>query len=284
MALELTDITIEFRIGMDSRVRALDGASLRLSAGELVLIVGATGSGKTTLMRVAAGLLAPDEGAVTVDGRPLPGPAAALRESRVGLVFQDPETQLFAETVLDDVAFGPRNLRMSDPESRARDALAQVGLAAPELPDRSPFALSGGQARRVAIAGVLAMDPAYLLLDEPTAGLDVCGRSAVLSSLRAAREAGTGVAVVTHDPEELLEQADSVVILAGGRVAHAGSAAALVADPRPLAAAGLVVPGVLRLQVEAIRRGAHLPDLTLDPRRAAEALAAAVAGTRGAAS
>jgi energy-coupling factor transport system ATP-binding protein len=284
VALELTDITVEFATGMDSRVRALDAASLTIERGRLVLVVGATGSGKTTLMRVAAGLLAPDHGTVGVDGRPLPGPAAASPEFRVGLVFQDPETQLFAETVLDDVAFGPRNLKMSDPELRARTALELVGLAFDELAGRSPFSVSGGQARRVAIAGVLAMDPAYLLLDEPTAGLDAVGRQAVVRSLCTARDAGAGVAVVTHDPEELLDQADSVVIVSQGRVTWDGAAGALVADPAPLASAGLAAPDVLRLQLEAVRRGAAMPGLTLDPRLAAEALACAVEASSGSSS
>jgi energy-coupling factor transporter ATP-binding protein EcfA2 len=281
MALELTGITVEFRTGMDSRMRALEAVDLRVDGGRLTLVMGATGSGKTTLMRAAAGLLAPDAGTVTVAGSPLPGPAAVSREFRVGLVFQDPETQLFAETVLDDVAFGPRNLKMSDPDSLARDSLARVGLSPEDFADRSPFALSGGQARRVAIAGVLAMDPAYLLLDEPTAGLDAVGSAAVVRALCAARDAGVGVAVVTHDPEELLDQADSVVILSGGRVAYEGPAAALVADPTPLAAAGLLAPDVLRLQSEAVRRGADMPALTLDTVLAADALAAAVAPSRG---
>ena len=156
--------------------RALGGVSLTVESGELVAVLGATGSGKSTLLRLMTGLLAPTEGRVLVDDEEA---CAALARGRVGLVFQRPEAQLFAETVVDDVAFGPRNLGASLADSRvaARAALRAVGLDPAVFGQRSPFTLSGGEARRVAVAGVLAMRPAYLLLDEPTAGLDAHGIS-----------------------------------------------------------------------------------------------------------
>jgi energy-coupling factor transport system ATP-binding protein len=253
---------------------ALADVSVTVEAGELVLVLGATGSGKSTLLRLLSGLLAPTEGKLVIDGEPL---TASSARGTVGLVFQDPESQLFAETILDDVAFGPRNLGASREEAfeAARDAMERVGLPAETFAGRSPFALSGGEARRAAIAGVLAMHPRYLLLDEPTSGLDSRGRRAVHELVRAER-ARCGVVVVSHSAGEFLGEADRVLVLVGGKATFADSGSELVARPEVFAAAGLCAPDVLRVQQLAAEKGAALAGYTLDVEAAARALAEAV--------
>jgi energy-coupling factor transport system ATP-binding protein len=277
VGLTLTAVGLEYAAGTRYARRALRGVDLSVDVGEVLLVLGPTGSGKSTLLRVAAGVLDATEGSVEVDGRGVDGPAAPERDRRIGLVFQSPETQLFAETVADDVAFGPRNLDMPDPAAAAREALVRVGLDAAVFGPRSPFTLSGGEARRVALAGVLAMDPAYVLLDEPTAGLDAAGRAAVLEAVRATRER-SGVVVVTHDAEELLGEADRVILLDAGVVVHAGAAAGFVTNPERFSESGLLAPDVLRAQMLAAGRGGTIPSFTLDVQRAAEAMDAATCG------
>jgi len=273
VSLELNEVSYVYGAGQPWAVEALSGVSLAVAPGELVLVVGPTGSGKSTLLRIAGGLLAPVSGDVTADGRPL---SDIQRGRGVGLVFQSPESQLFAETVLEDVAFGPRNLGLSAEEAHevARDSLGAVGLDAPAFGPRSPFSLSGGEARRVAIAGVIAMRPAYLLADEPTAGLDAHGRAAVRTVLRGLRQR-TGIVVVTHDAEEFLAEADQVLILDRGHALFAGSANELVAEPTRLTEAGLRPPPVLAAQVLAREAGMPVEAYSLDPCAAAAALARA---------
>ena len=251
---------------------ALASVDATVEPGRLLLVAGATGSGKTTLLRILAGLLLPTSGDVTVDGG-TPEPAGSDPTRRVGLVFQRPESQLFSESVLADVSFGPLNLGMTPEDARlaALEALGSVGLAPDVFSDRSPFGLSGGEARRVALAGVLAMDPCYLLLDEPTAGLDAAGCAAVHQVLDGAK-ATRGVVVVTHDLEEYLPSADDVLILQGGAQLFSGSVGdfleAAVAD-----AGGLPVPETALLQVLARRRGVSIERIETDPVSVAETLA-----------
>jgi energy-coupling factor transport system ATP-binding protein len=272
----LSDIGYTYAAGTSYSERALDSVSLSVAPGELVLVLGATGSGKSTLLRIAAGLLEGAEGDASIDGEPLTRTAA---RGRVGLVFQDAESQLFAETVAADVAFGPHNMGLSDADAdaAAHDALTRVGLPPVEFGQRSPFSLSGGEARRAAIAGVLAFAPRYLLLDEPTAGLDALGRRAVGSIVADARSSA-GVVVVSHSAEEFLAAADRVLVLAAGCAVYDGRAADLVADPTPFAAAGLLAPDVLRAQMLARDRGCDVGAFTLDPIDAATALARALGG------
>ena len=271
MALTLTGAGAVYGAGTRYARQALSGVDLVVERGDLVLVLGATGSGKSTLLRAAAAVLPLSEGAVSIDGTAVDAPASDRRERRIGLVFQDPETQLFADTVLEDVSFGPRNLDSEDPVGDARKAIERVGLDPDSFADRSPFTLSGGEARRVAIAGVLAMDPAYLLMDEPTAGLDAAGRDSVLDAVRSARE-HAGIVVVTHDAEELLADADHVVILVEGKIAFSGAAEQLVRDPSAFAAAGLLAPDVLAVQAIARSRGVDLPAFALDPEVVADTL------------
>lgn len=280
MALILERISHTYGASTSFAVDALANVGLRVERGELTIVLGPTGSGKSTLLSVASGLLAPTCGSVTIDGEIADGVLAG-RQNGVGLVFQAPENQLFGETVLEDVAFGPLNLGVSKPVAyeHARDALSAVGLDPDVFASRSPFALSGGEARRVALAGVLAMRPAYLLLDEPTAGLDARGRDSVLRVLEELVPT-TGVAIVTHDAEEFLGKAESVLVLSEGRSEYWGSAEGLVLDPSPLAAAGLVVPEVVKILHDAKRAGLPVEPVTADPVRAAMLLAAALEGGR----
>jgi energy-coupling factor transport system ATP-binding protein len=271
MSLTLSGIGFAYPGAGTTQPAALSAVSLEVEPGELLLVLGATGSGKSTLLRICAGLLTPTAGSIEVDGAAL---TAAHARGNVGIVFQDPESQLFAETVVADVAFGPTNLGAGRDASHAMalDALGRVGLPAEQFAERSPFGLSGGEARRAAIAGVIAMEPRYLLLDEPTAGLDARGRTAVRELIRAER-ARSGVIVVSHSAAEFLGEADRVLLLAQGRSAFEGLATELIAHPEAFAAAGLSAPDVLRVQMLARERGVDVGALTLDPAAAACALA-----------
>jgi energy-coupling factor transport system ATP-binding protein len=273
VALTLDRVGFAYPVASGSDAPAVDRVSLSVEPGELVLVLGATGSGKSTLLRIAAGLLGSSSGTATIDGEPL---SRASARGAVGLVFQDAEAQLFAETVLDDVAFGPANLGESrdGAHAAAREALTRVGLPPEDFATRSPFGLSGGEARRAAIAGVLAMSPRYLLMDEPTAGLDARGRGAVSDLIRAARER-SGVVVVSHSADEFLGDADRVLLLSRGQGVFSGPATELVSHPETFADAGLTAPDVLRLQQLAAERGLALPQFSLDPDAVARALASA---------
>lgn len=280
MALSLRDIRFAYGAGTRLEQPALAGVNLEVERGELAVVLGPTGSGKSTLLLIAAGLLQAGEGSVTIDGEPLSG-RSAVRAAGVGIVFQSPETQLFADSVLDDVSYGPGNqgLPLEAVRERAIEALAAVGLDPGSFGPRSPFALSGGEARRAAVAGVLAMRPRYLLLDEPTAGLDAGGRRDVESAIGALRE-HSGIVIVTHDAEEFLGIADKVLVLSEGSQVFSGPAPELVQRPAALAEAGLRLPPVLETLQRALAAGAPIPHLTLDPVRAAALLARAREGSR----
>ena len=227
-------------------VPALREVSLSVEAGAFLGIVGRGGSGKSTLLQIMSGLLCPTGGRVIVAGQDLARSEEARRSLcfTVGLVFQFPERQLFEATVYDDVAYGPRNMGLdrADVDDRVREALSQTGLDPERVSGRSPLALSFGETRRVALAGVLAMRPKILLLDEPTAGLDDVGRRGLGALLESLRDRGVGVVVASHDTGFLSERVRDLLLLDGGRVVASGSAREVLEDPERLQASGVAVP------------------------------------------
>ena len=219
--------------------------------GEYLGVIGHTGSGKSTLIQHLNGLLKPTSGRVLVEGRDIWESKAATRATRfqVGLVFQYPEYQLFEETVYKDIAFGPKNMGLDEREidHRVREAAAFVGLSDAIL-DASPFELSGGQKRRVAIAGVIAMEPAVLILDEPTAGLDPVGVEQILSNIRDYHEAKNAtIIIVSHSMEEMARTVDRLVVINDGRIPFQGAPREVFAHGEELEAMGLGVPQITRV-------------------------------------
>ena len=248
---------------------------MKIERGEFLGIIGHTGSGKSTLIQHLNGLLAPTSGKVLFDGTDIWQDKAFTRSirSRVGLVFQYPEYQLFEETAEKDIAFGPKNMGLSEEEIHARvlRAAGFVGLTAAEL-EKSPFDLSGGQKRRVAIAGVIAMEPDVLILDEPTAGLDPAGRASILQNIRdyqAAQDAT--VIMVSHSMEEIASNVDRLVVMNGGSVAMTGAPAAVFARAEELEAMGLDVPELTRVMMLLRRQGVDIPTSAFTPEQAAAA-------------
>lgn len=239
--------------------RALDSIDLELYEGEFVGLIGHTGSGKSTLIQHLNGLLKPSSGRVLLDGKDIWEKDSDIREVRfkVGLVFQYPEYQLFEETVAKDIAFGPRNMGLAEEEidERVREAAAFVGIDEESL-DKSPFELSGGQKRRVAIAGVIAMRPEVLILDEPTAGLDPRGRNEILGRIQEYHRATNAVVVlVTHSMEEAARYADRIIVLDDNGIHCSGTPAEVFARAGELEEIGLDIPMVTKVFRELKKRG-----------------------------
>ncbi|MCL2299281.1 MAG: energy-coupling factor transporter ATPase, partial [Firmicutes bacterium] len=230
---------------------AIEGIDLRVEAGELLAVIGHTGSGKSTLVQHLNALLKPTEGLVLVDGKNIWENKKAIRAARfwVGLCFQYPEYQLFEETVEKDIAFGPKNMGLPSDEIHGRvlRAVEYVGLPQSCLA-KSPFDLSGGERRRAAIAGVMAMEPQALVLDEPTAGLDPMGKEQILAMiLRYRAETGRTVILISHNMEEVARMADHVLVMDRGRAAMHGTVEEVFSRGEELAAMGLTVPAVTRI-------------------------------------
>jgi energy-coupling factor transport system ATP-binding protein len=248
--VQLEEVGHVYDPGLPSRRRALGGVSLAIGAGERLALLGASGSGKSTLAEILAGVLSPNEGRVRYHS----GDGGATTPVR--LLFQFPEVQLFAPTVLEDVAFGPRNAGRDEAQARARArealSLCRVG---DDLHDRPPWSLSDGERRRVALAGILALEPALVVLDEPEVGLDRDGRERLEEILAGLAARGTGVVVATHDAELGARVARRVLLLDEGRLAHDGGWGALLADPERLRAAGVEPPGTALVLAELARRG-----------------------------
>ena len=241
---------------------AVAGVSLEIMEGEFLGIIGHTGSGKSTLIQHLNGLLQPTGGKIYLEDRDIWADPKRIREVRfqVGLVFQYPEYQLFEETAYKDISFGPKNMGLSQQEidRRVRDAAAFVGLDEGLL-SKSPFELSGGQKRRVAIAGVIAMEPRVLILDEPTAGLDPAGRRSLLENIRTYhRQKGTTVVMVSHSMDEVAENVDRIIVLADAGVVMSGTPHEVFSRAEELVAVGLNVPQVTRVAMELRRRGVEI--------------------------
>ncbi|MDI3298986.1 MAG: energy-coupling factor transporter ATPase [Bacillota bacterium] len=248
MPIEVEHLSYVYGERGPAPVVALDDVSLRIEDGQFVAVIGSTGSGKSTLIQHFNGLIRPQRGRVVVDGLDLSERRTRLIEvrRRVGLVMQYPENQLFEETVLAEVGFGPRNLGLPDEEVRARSerALLAVGVER-TLWERSPFELSGGEMRRVAIASILAMEPRTLVLDEPTAGLDPRGRRQILERIRQLhRERRMTVVLVTHNMEDVARLAERVFVLHRGRLVASGTTREVYARHAELRAFGLAPPQV----------------------------------------
>ena len=246
--LELQQVSFVYSKGTPFERRALDGINVAFEAGKITGLIGHTGSGKSTLVNLLNGLLRPTEGRVLLDGKDIwehPKEIARIR-ARVGLVMQYPEYQLFDDTVRADIGFAPRNMGLSAEEvaERVAEAARFTGLDDAML-DKSPFDLSGGQKRRVAIAGILAMRPEVLVLDEPAAGLDPRGRREILGGLCAyARERGITVILVSHSMEDMAYYCDHVVVMNRSRVFRIGSTEQIFSDPAALVDVGLDVPEI----------------------------------------
>ena len=245
------------------RETALSGVSLTVQEGEFLGIIGHTGSGKSTLVQLMNGLLLPSAGSVTVDGFDTRDKQQRREaRARVGLVFQYPEYQLFEETVEKDVAFGPKNLGLSEEAcmERAHEALGLVGLDPERFAKKSPFDLSGGEKRRAALAGILAMRPKYLVLDEPMAGLDPHGRRAILDMLeQLRRDTGCTVIMISHSMDDVARHADRVAVMAHGRLVMLGAAAEVFSRADELTGLGLNVPQAAKLACLLRARGLDVP-------------------------
>ena len=263
MPIEVAHLSHIYGKGTPFAVEAVKDVSFTLQDGEFLGLIGHTGSGKSTLAQYLNGLTLASEGTVTVDGMVLDQnhDRKAVR-TKVGMVFQYPEYQLFEETVRKDVCFGPRNMGFSEEEQerRAEHALSMMGLSMEEIGDQSPFALSGGQKRRVAIAGILAMEPRYLVLDEPTAGLDPLAKAAMLDLIRRLhRESGITVAMISHNMEDVALCADRILVMDRGRAAMLGEPEEVFSRGEELRAMGLDVPMGYRLVEALYERGLRVP-------------------------
>ena len=264
MPIQIEHLTHAYMPDSPFSAVALEDVCLTIEDGEFIGLLGHTGSGKTTLVQHLNGLLKPTSGRVVVDGLDITEKGVSLIEVRkkIGLVFQYPEYQLFEETVAKDVAFGPKNIGLSDEEidRRVRHAIQLVGLNYDKIAERSPFELSGGQMRRVAIAGVLAMEPKVLILDEPTAGLDPAGRNSILNMIRNLhKESGITIIMVSHNMDDISTLATRLVVMSKGRMVLTGSPREVFQQRELLESVGLGVPQAAQLAEELIAAGYDIP-------------------------
>ncbi len=280
--LEAKDLTYTYSIGSPFEKTAVDHINLQIEQGEFVGIIGHTGSGKSTLMQMMNGLLKPTAGSVLLDGRDIWEKGTDRRAVRfqVGLVFQYPEYQLFEETVYKDIAFGPKNMGLDEKEidRRVRETAEAVGLKE-ELLEKAPYALSGGQKRRVAIAGVMAMEPRVLILDEPTAGLDPKGRTKILTQLSAyQKRTGCTVMLVSHSMEDVAKYVSRLLVLSHAKVVCFDTPANVFARGDELEKIGLALPQITRVFRLLRARGISFPDEVYTVKYGAELLRARLEG------
>lgn len=265
MSIVIEHLNYVYMQGGPYETKALDDVSLTIHDGEFVGLIGHTGSGKSTLVQHLNGLILPTSGQITVDGMDLADKNTDKRaiRRRVGLVFQYPENQLFEETVAKDIAFGPKNLGLDEAEidRRVRTAMRRVALDYDKLSQRSVFELSGGQMRRVAIAGVLAMEPQTLVLDEPCAGLDPKGREEILGLISGLhRESGATIVMVSHSMDDVAALAERVIVMNHGKVAMDGAPREVFSRGEELRAIGLDVPQAVELAQKLREKGFDVPE------------------------
>lgn len=246
--IKVNNVTYTYMSGGPFEKVAVDNVSLEIESGKFIGLIGHTGSGKSTLIQMIGGLIKPTSGTVEIDGQVLHSKECNMRDMRfkTGLVMQYPEYQLFEETVFRDIAFGPTNMGLSQNEIKRRVELAAdlAGLK-PELLEKSPFELSGGQKRRAAIAGILAMEPSVLILDEPTAGLDPAGREEILCKIRDLhKRLGITVLLVSHSMEDIAKMADQIVVMNRGKVDMNGTPSEIFKNAEHLRSIGLSVPQI----------------------------------------
>ena len=251
MEITLEHVSHTYQPGSPFQAAALCDVSLTIRRGVFLALIGHTGSGKSTLAQHINGLLRPTAGRVLLDGQDIEEKGFSKKQlrQRVGLVFQYPEHQLFEETVAKDVAFGPRNLGLSAQETadRVREALERVGLPYDEIAEKSPFELSGGQMRRAAMAGVLAMRPEMLVLDEPAAGLDPQSREEMLQMIARLHAQGDGIVMISHSMDDVARYATRAVVMEKGRAVMEGTPAQVFRQAERLEEMGLEVPAVCRM-------------------------------------
>ncbi len=272
--LEAKNLTYIYSVGTPFEHKALDDISFSVERGEFIGIIGHTGSGKSTLMQQLNGLLKPTSGTMLLDGQDIWSDKKLTRQARfrVGLVFQYPEYQLFEETVYKDIAFGPKNMGLSPEEvdRRVREAAGFVGLTEQQL-EVSPFDLSGGQKRRVAIAGVIAMEPEVLILDEPTAGLDPVGRSEILGNIQSYRKAKNAtIMMVSHSMEDVARLTDRLLVMNGSKLAMDAPPAQVFTHAEELTQMGLNIPQVTQVFLELKKLGLDVKNVYTIDQAAAE--------------
>ncbi len=262
--IETKNLTYTYGVGTPFEHTALDNISFKIEEGDFIGLIGHTGSGKSTLVQMLNGLIKPSSGEVYFRGQSIHEKGYKLRDVRfkVGLVFQYPEHQLFEETVYKDIAFGPKNMGLSDEEvdSRVREAARFTGIRDEQL-DKSPFELSGGQKRRVAIAGVLAMRPEVLILDEPTSGLDPHGRERILKLIKTYhRERGTTILFVTHSMEDIARTVERLIVLNDSKIVLNDTPENVFLEAELLDSIGLAVPQITKVFMELSEKyGINIP-------------------------
>ena len=281
MSIELKDVTYVYMPKTPYERVALDKVNLTIEEGSFTAIAGHTGSGKSTLVQHLNGLLTPADGEVLVDGVNLSGKDKAAKikawhaRQQVGMVFQYAETQLFEETVEKDIAFGPQNqgLEEAEVQERVREAMELVGLSYKDYKDVSPFALSGGQMRRVAIAGVLAMRPKYLVLDEPAAGLAPRGREELMSTIQKLHKKwNLTIVFVSHSMEDIARLADNLLVMQTGKLRAAGTPAEIFADAQLLQETGLEPPQIMQIMQRLQKAGLPVDSSAITPEAGLQSL------------
>ena len=279
MSIEVKNLTHIYSPGLPQEQKALDDISFKIDDGEFVGVIGHTGSGKSTLLQHLNGLLKPSSGTIVIDGEDITSASTSMLQIRrkIGLVFQYPEYQLFDETVEGDVAFGPRNLGLEEEEikSRVRKSLDMVGLEPEEIGGLSPFELSGGQRRRVAIAGVISMDPKILVLDEPTAGLDPGAHRDILNMVSTIHEEKKNITIlVSHNMNDIARLCDRVLVIHRGRLAMNGTVREVFSRGDELEEMGLSLPDGALMARRLRERGIQIQGDPLTVEETAEAVLA----------